>query len=81
MKKQQQSIHDSLESEKDVLGKATEGMERTGRGMEVAKGRMGALQRMTEGKGWWGRIILYAWVYGLMLGLAILVFVMPKLRF
>jgi len=36
---------------------------------------------MTEGKGWWGRMILYAWVYGLMLSLVLLVFVMPKLRF
>jgi hypothetical protein len=39
MKKQQQSIYDSLETEKDVLSRATEGMERTGRGMEVARGR------------------------------------------
>jgi hypothetical protein len=81
MKQQQQSIADSLDSEKDVLSRATEGMERAGRGMEAAKGRMGALQRMTEGKGWWGRIMLYAWVYGLMVALVLLVFVMPKLRF
>lgn len=81
MKKQQQSIYDSLESEKDVLSLASEGMERTGRGMEAARGRMGMLQRMTEGKGWWGRMMLYAWVYGLMVGLVLLVFVMPKLRF
>lgn len=80
MKKQQQSIYDSLETEKDVLSRATEGMERTGRGMEVARGRMGMLQKMTEGKGWWGRVMLYAWVYGLMVGLLVLVFVVPKLR-
>lgn len=81
MKEQQSSIASSLESEKEVLGRATEGMERTGRGMEAAKGRMGMLTRMTEGKGWWGRMILFAWVYGLMLALMVLVFVMPKLRF
>lgn len=81
MKQQQQSIASSLESEKEVLGRATEGMERTGQGMEVAKGRMGMLTRMTEGKGWWGRMILFAWVYGLMVALMVLVFVMPKLRF
>ena len=81
MKQQQQSIASSLESEKEVLGRATEGMERTGHGMEVAKGRMGMLTRMTEGKGWWGRMILFAWVYGLMVALMVLVFVMPKLRF
>ena len=81
MKKQQQSIASSLESEKDVLGRATEGMERTGRGMEATRGRMGMLTRMTEGKGWWGRMMLFAWVYGLMVALMVLVFVMPKLRF
>lgn len=81
MKRQQQNIAASLETEKDVLSRATEGMERTGRGMEAAKGRMGALVRMTEGKGWWGRMMLYAWVYGLMVALMVLVFVMPKLRF
>jgi hypothetical protein len=80
MKKQQQSIYDSLETEKDVLSRATEGMERTGRGMEVARGRMGLLQKMSEGKGWWGRVMLYAWVYGLMVALLVLVFVLPKLR-
>lgn len=81
MKRQQMEMADSLESEKDVLGRATEGMERTGRGMDAAKGRMGALVRMTEGKGWWGRVILYAWVYGLMVALVLLVLVLPKLRF
>ncbi|CAG9996502.1 unnamed protein product [Clonostachys byssicola] len=81
MKNQQKNIAASLESEKDVLTRATEGMERTGRGMDIAKGRMGALQKMSEGKGWWGRMMLFAWVYGLMIGLLVLVFVLPKLRF
>lgn len=81
MKKQQLSIASSLDAEKDIMGRATEGMERTGRGMEAAKGTMGSLMRMSEGKGWWGRIMLYAWIYGLMVALVLLVFVMPKLRF
>ena len=81
MKKQQISIASSLDAEKDIMGRATEGMERTGRGMEAAKGTMGSLMRMSEGKGWWGRIMLYAWIYGLMVALVLLVFVMPKLRF
>lgn len=81
MKKQQQSIYNSLETEKDVLARATEGMERTGRGMEVARGRMGMLQRMTEGAGFFGRMRLYAMVYGLMIALVLLVFTLPKLRF
>ncbi|KAI6778811.1 uncharacterized protein J7T54_002641 [Emericellopsis cladophorae] len=81
MKKQQISIASSLDAEKDIMGRATEGMERTGRGMEAAKGTMGSLMRMSEGKGWWGRIMLYAWIYGLMVALVLLVFVTPKLRF
>ncbi|ODA81180.1 hypothetical protein RJ55_04144 [Drechmeria coniospora] len=74
-------IATSLEEDKEVVNRAGEGMDRTEKGMEAASGRMGALRRMTEGKGWWGRMILYAWVYGLMLALVLLVFVMPKLRF
>ncbi|KAG9253855.1 synaptobrevin [Emericellopsis atlantica] len=81
MKEKQLSIASSLDAEKDIMGRATEGMERTGRGMEAAKGTMGSLMRMSEGKGWWGRIMLYAWIYGLMVALVLLVFVMPKLRF
>jgi hypothetical protein len=42
---------------------------------------MGMLQRMTEGEGWWGRMKLYAFVYGLMVVLVLVVFVLPKLRF
>ncbi|RDA90498.1 hypothetical protein CP533_3032 [Ophiocordyceps camponoti-saundersi (nom. inval.)] len=76
-----QRISSTLEADKEVLGRAGEGMNRTERGMEAARGRMGTLRRMTEGQGWWGRMMLYAWVYGLMLVLVLLVFVMPKLRF
>lgn len=80
MKKQQLSIYESLETEKDVLARTTEGMEKTGRGMEVARGRMGLLQRMSEGTGFLGRMQLYAMVYGLMVALLLLVFALPKLR-
>ncbi|RDA83726.1 hypothetical protein CP532_0224 [Ophiocordyceps camponoti-leonardi (nom. inval.)] len=76
-----QRISSTLEADKEVLGRAGEGMNRTERGMEAARGRMGTLRRMTEGQGWWGRMMLYAWVYGLMVLLVLLVFVMPKLRF
>lgn len=71
----------TLEADIEVVTKAGEGIEKTQGGMEAATGRMTTLKRMTEGKGWWGRVILYAWVYGLMVGLILLVFVMPKLRF
>ena len=81
MKRQQHSIAASLDTEKDVLSRATEGMERAGWGMDAAKGSMKTLTKMTEGVGWLGRMGLYAWVYGLMLMLVLLVFVFPKLRF
>ncbi|KAK7428934.1 hypothetical protein QQZ08_004551 [Neonectria magnoliae] len=81
LKESSQRFSNTLEADKDVLSRAGDGMEKTELGMEAAKGRMGTLKQMSEGKGWWGRIILYAWVYGLMLGLVLLVFVMPKLRF
>jgi hypothetical protein len=81
LKASSQKFSTTLDEDKEVLGQATQGMDKTERGMEAARGRMGALRKMTEGKGLWGRMILYAWVYGLMVALVLLVFVMPKLRF
>jgi hypothetical protein len=49
--------------------------------MEAASKRIGMLRRMSEGKGWWGRIMLYAWIFGLWIVAILLVFVGPKLRF
>ncbi|XWW93538.1 hypothetical protein V2A60_001471 [Cordyceps javanica] len=71
----------TLEADKEAVSRAGEGMSKTEQSMEAARGRMGTLRKMTEGKGWWGRMILYAWVYGLMLVLVLIVFVFPKLRF
>ncbi|KAH7143950.1 hypothetical protein EDB81DRAFT_796972 [Dactylonectria macrodidyma] len=81
LKESSQRFSNTLESDKEVLSRAGDGMEKTEVGMEAAQGRMGTLRKMTEGKGWWGRMILFAWVYGLMVALILLVFVMPKLRF
>ena len=81
LKSSSQKFSTTLEADKDVVGRAGEGIEKTERSMEAARGRMGVLKKMTEGKGWWGRMILYAWVYGLMLTLVVFVFVLPKLRF
>lgn len=81
LKASSHKFSDTLEADKEVLGRAGEGIEKTEQSMEAARGRMGTLRKMTEGKGWWGRVILYAWVYGLMLSLVLLVFVFPKLRF
>ncbi|KAL6913050.1 hypothetical protein ACHAPO_005001 [Fusarium lateritium] len=81
LKSSSQRFSDTLEADKDVVGRASEGMDKTEQSMEAARGRMGTLKRMTEGKGYFGRLKLYALVYGLMLVCFLVVFFMPKLRF
>lgn len=71
----------SLEADTEVLNRATEGLDKNATGMEAAGRRMGLLKRMSEGKGWWGRIMLYAWIGGLWVLAILLVFAGPKLRF
>ncbi|KAI0976000.1 hypothetical protein F4678DRAFT_415510 [Xylaria arbuscula] len=71
----------ALREDQDVLEGAGKGLDRNERGLEGVSGRMGNLRRLTEGKGWWGRMILYAWIAGLAFFAVVLVFVFPKLRF
>ncbi|KAK9775671.1 hypothetical protein SCAR479_07778 [Seiridium cardinale] len=81
LKSQSNAFHGDLEQEKDILAAAGSGMEKSELSMEAASRRMGALRRMTEGKGWWGRMMLYAWIFGLMVVAILIVGVLPKLRF
>ncbi|KAI1116122.1 hypothetical protein F5Y14DRAFT_408144 [Nemania sp. NC0429] len=71
----------ALREDQDVLAGAGKGLDRSERGLEGVAGRMGNLRRLTEGKGWWGRMLLYAWIAGLAVFAVLLVFVFPKLRF
>ena len=71
----------SLDLDNEALAKAQEGLEKNESGMEAAGKRMGMLRRMSEGKGWWGRIMLYAWIAGLWIVAVAIVFVGPKFRF
>ncbi|KAL8657174.1 MAG: hypothetical protein Q9226_002182 [Calogaya cf. arnoldii] len=71
----------SLDLDNEALARAQEGLEKNESGMEAAGKRMGMLKRMSEGKGWWGRIMLYAWIGGLWIVAIALVFVGPKFRF
>ncbi|KAI0535198.1 hypothetical protein GGR58DRAFT_479974 [Xylaria digitata] len=71
----------ALREDQDVLEGAVKGLDRSERGLEGVSGRMGTLRRLTEGKGWWGRMVLYAWITGLAVFAVLLVFVFPKLRF
>ncbi|KAI0841766.1 hypothetical protein F5Y06DRAFT_260388 [Hypoxylon sp. FL0890] len=71
----------SLQEDQEVLSAANTNLERNERGLGFVAGRMGMLRRATEGKGWWGRILLYLWIAGLAVFAVVLVFVFPKLRF
>jgi hypothetical protein len=71
----------SLESEKQILARAEAGLDKNAMGMDLAEAKMGTLRRITEGKGWWGRIRLYGFIVGLWVIAFLLVFLAPKLRF
>ncbi|EPE32575.1 synaptobrevin [Glarea lozoyensis ATCC 20868] len=71
----------SLEEEKDILENTASGMEKNEDGLRFAGERMGMLRRVSEGRGWLGRMLMYAWIAGLMVIALLVVFVMPKLRF
>jgi hypothetical protein len=81
LKSSSRAFASSLEGEKDVLSAATSGLDKNEQSLDAASRRMGALRRMSEGKGWWGRTLLYAWIFGLMVVAILIVFVLPKLRF
>ncbi|KAK6006561.1 hypothetical protein QM012_006971 [Aureobasidium pullulans] len=81
LKQSSMQFASSLENEKEVLRRAESGLDKNSMGMEAAGNRMGALRRMTEGKGWWDRIKLYAIIAALWIAAFLLVFVGPKLRF
>ncbi|KAL4915915.1 hypothetical protein BDW62DRAFT_212348 [Aspergillus aurantiobrunneus] len=81
LKSSSQAFQASLDAEKSVLSRAAEGLDRTTGNLASAERRMGMLRRMTEGKGWWGRMMLYAWIFALWVVAVFIVFVGPKLRF
>lgn len=81
LKTSSQSFQSGLEAEKSVLARAVDGIDRTATNMEAAEKRMGLLRRMTEGKGWWGRMMLYAWIVAGWVLAILIVFAGPKLRF
>lgn len=81
LKESSQNFQLSLEEEKDIVERAGEGLDRNASGLEAASRRIGYLRQMSEGKGWWGRMMLYAWIFGLMMLAFFIVAFMPKLRF
>jgi hypothetical protein len=81
LKKNSQSFAAALENDKGVLDSAVQGMDRNELGLEAATRRMGTLRNLTEGRGLFGRLLMYAYIAGLMVVAILLVFAMPKLRF
>lgn len=81
LKSSSQSLQRSLEAEKPLLARAVEGLDRNVTGLEAAGQRMGMLRRMTEGRGWWGRVMMYMWIFVLWFVAVGIVFLGPKLRF
>jgi hypothetical protein len=71
----------SLDDEKGILDSATSGLDKNELGMEAAQRRMGHLRSVSEGRGWWGRMQMYAYIAALMVLALVIVFVLPKLRF
>ncbi|CAK7562537.1 MAG: hypothetical protein SEPTF4163_000385 [Sporothrix epigloea] len=69
-----------LEDDKEIVDRVGEGMNTTTDSLSAASRSMAVLTRMTEGKGWWGRMMLLGMVYGLMLLLLLLFLFLPKLR-
>lgn len=81
LKKSSQAFSASLVEDTAHLDRAVEGLDRNTSGMDAAGSKMGLFKRMSEGQGWWGRMMLYAWIAGLWVVAILLVGVGPKLRF
>ncbi|KAK4138214.1 hypothetical protein BT67DRAFT_430878 [Trichocladium antarcticum] len=81
LKLSSQAFSASLDQDRALVDRAGQGIARTGERMAGVTRRLGVLTRMTEGEGWWGRMRLYAIVWGLMVVLVLVVGVLPKLRF
>lgn len=75
------AFHQLLEADKSVLERAVEGLDRNVAGLDATGRRMGRLTQMAEGRGMWGRAIMYIWIFALWVVVLLVVFVMPKLRF
>lgn len=81
LKQQTRAFQFSLDQDKGLLNRALEGLDKNISGMEAASKNMQFLKRMSEGEGWFGRMKLYAIIFGMWVAAVLLVFVGPKLRF
>ena len=81
LKDSSRAFSDAIGADTLALRNATDALDKNTGSMETASKNMGLLKRMSEGKGWWGRMMLYTWIGGLWVVAILLVFVGPKIRF
>jgi hypothetical protein len=81
LKMAQTTFHQSIIGEKDYLDKAVSGLDQNIDGLDKAGQKMGMLRKLTEGRGWLGRMTLYAYIAALWVLALVIVFILPKLRF
>lgn len=80
LKSSAQSFQDDLALDKEAVTSTETALGRNTDGMDAATKRMGVLRRMSEGRWWLGRMMLYAVIFALWVVALLLVFVSPKLR-
>lgn len=81
LKSSSQAFSSAIDEENNVLTNTVLGLSKNEQGIEIAQKRMSLLRTLTEGKGWWGRMLMYAWILALSIISIFVVFLMPKLRF
>ena len=79
LKASTQSFSTKLEESNPLLDKTVKGLEGNVEGMQNTSTRMGTLRRMSEGKGWFGRMGLYAIIAGLAVVVVLEALFLPRI--
>lgn len=74
------AFHDDLTASNPLVDRAVAALDKSVGGMEAAGKRMGMLQKMTEGRSWFARLSLYAWIALAWVAIILVMGLMPKLR-
>ncbi|MCJ1296480.1 hypothetical protein MMC34_008046 [Xylographa carneopallida] len=80
LKQSSLTLSASLAEDNIILSTTVSALDKNTDGMSAASKRMGMLRSMSEGRWWWGRMLLYGMIGVLWLVALIIVFLMPKLR-
>ncbi|KAI9720288.1 MAG: hypothetical protein M1828_005751 [Chrysothrix sp. TS-e1954] len=75
------SFSDNVTASNPLVDRTSQALDKNVGGMEQTSQNLGMLRRMTEGRGWWSRLGLWAKVGVLWSVMLLVMFVMPKLRF